>query len=117
MKYCFLFLKNVKIIHSVRESKINKSPLLFMIQYFILPILLYNPITDVIMASPPAGKQKISQSNFLVKHNPLPSFPVEDCDLKQWIMKSQERTSHYTPQELRLMGEEARKELKYKYSF
>lgn len=53
-----------------------------MIQYFILPILLYNPITYIIMASPPVGKQKISQSNFLVKHNLLPFFPVKDCDLK-----------------------------------
>lgn len=70
-----------------------------MVQCFILPILLYNPITDVIMASPPVGKQKIPQSNFLVKYNPLPSIPVKDGDLKQWIMKSQESTSHYTPQD------------------
>lgn len=49
------------------------------------------------MASPPVEKQKIFQSNFLVKHNLLPSFLVKDCDLKQWIMKPQESTSHYSP--------------------
>lgn len=32
------------------KKKINTTPLLFMIQYFILPILLYNQITDIIMA-------------------------------------------------------------------
>lgn len=91
MKYCFLFLKKLKIIQSVGESKINTSLILFMIQYFILPILLYNPITDVNVALPPVGKYKIFQSNFLVKHNLLRSFPVKDCNLKQWKMESQEK--------------------------
>jgi len=69
------------------------------------------------MASPPVGKKKISQSFFLVQHNPLPSFPVKDCDLKQWIMKSQESTSHYTPHQLRLMGEEGKRQIKKKVQF
>lgn len=74
VKYYFLFLKNLEIIHSVWESKINTVLcLLFMIQYFILPILLYTQVTDIIVA--PSSRKAKDLSIRLSSKAQLVAFP------------------------------------------